>query len=462
MSIDTLVSADTLESGAARATWFGHPRGMFLVAFVEMWERFSYWGLVGLLVLFLTAPTGTGGWGWESAPALQLYSWYAGLAFALPAAGAWIANTLVSERRCVAAGGTVILCGHLLMAAAHLSHPELGTNAAETAIFLSGLGAVLLGTGLLKPAISSMVAGLYPEGGARRDEGFTWFFVAIYVGAAFGAIIVGYLGERVSWHYGFGAAAVAMAFGMAAYLAKQREWLGDIGTTLPGNEPANAQPLTRMDWQRIGVIGVQGAFTILYAAAFYQMFGMLTLYSRDRLDRVIGGFEVPATWLQTVNLWSFFVCVPLLSLAWRRLARRQRNPSASYKLALGIASLAVGYSVLVAAETNNSATLPSVLWLIAAYVLFGLGDSLVWANQISLTSKLAPLRYRALLVGGWYVCIGVGTWLTSYIGRLAEHYSYQMVFAQLAVSCALTALVLAAMTPWLKRYMHGAEENNDG
>jgi POT family proton-dependent oligopeptide transporter len=106
--------------------------------------------------------------------------------------------------------------------------------------------------------------------------------------------------------------------------------------------------------------------------------------------------------------------------------------------------------------------LPSVLWLIAAYVLFGLGDSLVWANQISLTSKLAPLRYRPLLVGGWYVCIGIGTWLTSYIGRLAEHYSFQMLFTQLAVSCALTALALAAMTPWLKRYMHGAEESNDG
>ncbi|MBL8268987.1 peptide MFS transporter [Steroidobacter sp.] len=460
VTVETPVDAPPVRPQSA--TWLGHPRGMYLVAFAELWERFSYWGLVGLLVIFLTASPSNGGWGWDNARALQLYGWYAGLAFALPALGAWVANSVISERRCIAIGGIVILCGHVLLAMspsmAHWYSGGEGPNAAGTAIFLVGLALVLLGTGLLKPAISSIVAGLYPESGARRDEGFTWFFTAIYIGAAFGAIVVGYLGERIGWHYGFGAAAIGMALGMLAYLTKQNAWLGDIGAAAPIKRQHSARPLTRVDWERIGVIGVQGLFTIIYAAAFYQMFGMLALYSRDRLDRFIGGFEVPVTWLQTVNLWSFFLCVPLLSAAWRKLSRQHRNPSASYKLSFGIGSLAIGYLVLVAAESGSGPDLPSVLWLIGAYVLFGLGDSLVWANQISLTSKLAPLRYRPLLVGGWYICIGIGTWLTSYIGMLAEHYSFRTVFIQLACGCAIAALLLALLTPLQQRFMHGAED----
>lgn len=448
-----ITSSVNLPSAPAveRPTWFGHPRGMFLVAATELWERFSYWGLAGLLVLFLTATPASGGWGWETSAALQLYGWYAGLAFILPVGGAWLANNVLSERRCITLGAIVILLGHLLLAVS-------GLGDALRWVFLVGLALILIGTGLLKPTISSIVAELYPEGGARRDEGFAFFFVAIYIGALFGAIIAGYLGERVGWHLGFGSAGLGMAVGLACYLWKQHAWLGTTGTVIRRRVRFEKQPLTRVERDRLIVVGVQGLFTVIYAAAFYQMFGLLNVYARDHLDRHIGAFEIPTTWLQTINLWSFFVCVPALAWLWRRLARRARNPSASYKLALGIAVLGAGYGILIVAEGGRHAVNPGVIWLVAAYLLFGLGDSLVWANQISLTSKLAPERYGPVAVGGWYICIGLGTWLTGYIGALVAQYPFRNVFTGLAISCLVAAVLLTLLTPILKRYMHGAED----
>ena len=437
-------------------TWAGHPRGAFLVAFTELWERFSYWGLAGLLVLFLTAPTETGGWGWEHATAVKFYGWYGGLAFVLPVLGAWLANNFLGERRCILWGGVSIALGHALLAAPALLEQPYQI---ESPIFLLGLLCIVCGTGLLKPTISSIIAHLYPAGGTRRDDAFAWFFIAIYIGAFFGALVPGVLGERVGWHYGLGAAGAGMVVGLACYVALQGAWLGDIG-----NEPVKraaatraAPRLTREEWHRIAVIAIQGAFTVCYAAGFYQMFGFLNLYAHEELDRTVGAFEIPTTWMQTISLLSFFVCVPALSALWRRLAARGRNPSASYKLALGLGALACGYLVIAYAEGVHGAGKPFVLWLVATYVLFGLGDAFVWANQVSLTSKLAPPRYSALFIGAWYICIGLGTWLTGYVGALAQHHSFRNVFLGLAAGCASAALMLALFTPALRRWMHGAE-----
>jgi POT family proton-dependent oligopeptide transporter len=435
-------------------TWSGHPRGAFLVAFTELWERFSYWGLAGLLVLFLTAPSESGGWGWQQADAVKFYGWYGGLAFVLPVFGAWLANNHLGERRCITWGGITIALGHGLLAVPSLLH---GNSTLEVAIFMSGLACVVLGTGLLKPAISSIIAHLYPAGGTRRDEAFAWFWVAIYIGAFFGALVPGALGERVAWHAGLGVAGAGMLIGLTCYLSLQSRWLGDIGTVPAKQAEVAATALTQVEWQRIAVIGVQGLFTVCYAAGFYQMFGLLNLYAHEGMDRRIGSFEVPTTWLQTVSLVGFFICVPALAGLWRRLAARDSNPSASYKLALGLGVLAVAYLVIAYAQSIAGATRPSVLWLAGAYLLFGLGDALVWSNQVSLTSKLAPSRYSTFFIGAWYVCIGFGTWLSGYVGALVQDHAYQTVFVSLAAGCGLSALLLAAVTPGLRRWMHGAE-----
>lgn len=452
-------------------TWGGHPRGAYLVAFTELWERFSYWGLAGLLVLYLTAAPEQGGWGWANADAVKLYGWYGGLAFALPAIGAWLANNYLGERRCILWGAVGIAIGHFLLASPVLfpwawqqlvpgdAGPEALARAREAGhgAFLGGLLLIVSGTGLMKPTISSIVAQLYPAGGARRDEAFAYFFVAIYIGALFGALVTGYLGERAGWHYGLGAAGVGMLIGLVLYVALQNRWLGDLGREPIKQVVASREPLTREERHRIGVVLVQGLFTILYALGFYQMYGLLSLYAHNELDRYVGSFLVPTTWVQTISLCSFFVCVPATALLWRRMAKRNRNPSASYKLAMGLGVMAVGYVILIFAEAARDGGKPSFMWLGSTYLLFGLGDSLVWANQVSLTSKLAPARYSAFFIGAWYLCIGIGTWLTGPVGAWAQGYPYSTSFTWLALGCAIAALTIAALTPLLRRYMHGAE-----
>lgn len=435
------------------ATWFGHPRGMFLVALTEFWERFSYWGLAAILVLFLTSETGSGGWNWPDADALRLYGAYTGLGFILPALGAWVVNTVMSERRAVLWGGLVIVSGHLLLA----TSPLLPASA-RTGCFMLGLALILLGTALLKPSISSLVARLYPEGGARLDEGFSYFFVAIYIGALLGGVTVGYLGERVGWHQAFSAAALGMLIGLAGYLMRQREWLMDVGTTVVRPTRVAAAPLTLIERQRLRVIGVQGLFTALYSVGYYQMLGLLNLYAYHHVDRHVGDFQLPTAWVQTASVWAFLLFAPLLSRLWRRLEDRGRNPSACYKLALGMVALTVGYLILAGVQLAAGNELPAWPWLVFSYLFFGLGDALVWASQIALTSKLAPARYSVLLIGGWYVFMGIGAWLAGYVGMWVQGVAFTSVFAGFSVACLGIAAVIAMLTPMMRRWMHGAEE----
>lgn len=434
-------------------TWFGHPRGMFLVALTELWERFSYWGLAAVLVLFLTAAPASGGWEWSDAQALRLYGAYAGLGFMLPVIGAWLANSVLSERRGILWGGLIIMSGHVLLAAS----PMLAAPA-QVHVFLSGLLLIVIGTGLLKPSISSIVASLYPDGGLRRDEGFSYFFGAVYIGALLGGLVVGYLGERAGWHYAFGAAALGMALGLAGYLSRQRAWLGDVGTLVSSPVAAPRKPLTSEEWTHVRIIGVQGVFTAAYALGFYQMFGLLSLYAHEHVDRTVLGIEVPTTWLQTSSVWIFLLLSPLVGWLWRRLQRAGCNPSASYKLALGLISLAVGYLILMRAESISPEALPSCSWLLLAYFFFGLGDTLVWAPQLSLTSKLAPPRHAVFLMGGWYVFLGVGIWLAGAVGAWVQGMPFQQVFWAMSLACIGCAATLAVLTPSLQRRMKGVVE----
>ncbi len=418
---------------------------MFLVALTEFWERFSYWGLAAVLVLFLTAPQAAGGWGWADAQALRLYGAYAGLGFILPVLGAWLVNTLMSERKAIGYGGTVIMAGHVSLAIS-TALPV----AAQPASFLSGLLLILCGTALLKPAISSIVADLYPHGGSLRDEGFIYFFVAIYIGALGGGLVVGYLAARWGWHYAFGAAAVGMAFGLLGYFARQRRWLHGVGEVVRRPVRSGYERLTALEWSHVRIILVQGLFACVYSVGFFQMLGLLNLYAHRHADRAFGTFELPTAWLQTTCVWAFLFFSPLLALLWRRLERRACNPNASYKLVAGLISLAIGYWVLAGAEAAKTSATISPGWLLLAYLFFGLGDALVWAPQISLTSKLAPKRYAVAFVGGWYVFMGVGTFLAGYIGAWVQGVPFRDVFTGFSIALAIAAAMLVLYTRALK------------
>jgi proton-dependent oligopeptide transporter, POT family len=498
-------------------TWFGHPKGVYLVAFTELWERFSYFGMAALLALYLSSPTASGGWGWTQSDAVLFYSFYAGLVFVMPVLGGWIANNHLGERRSIVIGAVLLTTGHLALGAAAFmptiveriaelngqlvivrsgvslgrlwaldeiapalaaaaarlgGTPEASSSLYRAALwiyvgssgcFLSGLACIVAATGLFKPSIASIVGKLYPVGDARRDAGYAVFFTCIYIGAMFANFAAGGLGERAGWHYGFGAAAAGMLIGIGVYLWKQQKYLGNVGVVpdLSTSRDANPEPLTQVERDRLRAAILQGAFTTLYAAGFYQKGGLLTLYTRDHVDRTVFGIEVPATWFLSVSILVFIFATPALSAAYLRLARQGRNPSASYKLAAGLLLLGVAYVIIGNAEAlrvESGQPSISALWLVAIYVLFGIADALVWPNQMALLTKLAPKRHSTLSVGVWYVTSGVGIWLAGIIGAVVERDGNLQVFLELAVLCLLAGGVVVLATPKMRRMMHGAEQ----
>jgi POT family proton-dependent oligopeptide transporter len=493
---------------APGGTWFGYPKGIFLVAFTELWERFSYYGLVGLLVLYLTRTTGEGGFGWAPADAVRLYGFYTGLIFCAPVLGGWLANQHFGERRCIVWGGAFIVFGHVLLggpaywpdlagrwagvdAAAALRgagivlgelFPETATweklaafagdPAALPALrfayvasawsFMGGLVFIVLGTAFIKPTISSIVAQFYERGDPRKDSAFSVFWMCIYLGTILGYFVAGALGERLGWHYGFMAAGVGMSLGLAVHLWKQQAWLADLGAAPVARDPAvAAEPLSREERDRLAVLFVQSAFVVVYAVAFYQKGGLLNLYGREHTDRMLGGFEIPATWFLSINPIVFVLAVPVFDAVWRRLAARGVRVAAATKLVFGLVVLASGYLFMLGAVQEAGPGLSeksSLFWLLGLYLMFGIGDALVWPVQMSLASKLAPPRYTALTIGGWYIVVGVGTWLTALVGPLAYRVGFEHVFYGLISACLLAAALLALLRPALARRSHGAEE----
>lgn len=497
----------------AQPLLWGYPKGIFLVAGTELWERFSYWGLMAIFVLFLTAGVEQGGFGWSQVDAIKLYGAYVGAAFAGPLLGGWIANNYWGERRCILIGGLMIAAGHLCLAgpavipwlASQFSTPvsegmlraiwlaadvplgqwvlsaeqwqqiavaaqERGTTLAmamaiyrlTSLSFFGGLLLVLIGTGLIKPTISSIVSHFFAVGDRRRDSAFGLFFAAVYVGCILGTAVVGLLGERAGWHWGFAAAALGMLLSLAVYLWKQRDYLGDIGVAPVGKGEGLAalRRLTKPERDRIKVILWQGLFTALYAAAFFQAGGLLLLFVDAHLDRQLLGWTLPSTWLINVATISFVILTPCAIRLWSRLEQRGRNPSAPTKLAWGLLVIGAAYLLLACLTTtvsSNDSSKVSWVWMALVYVGFGVADVLVWPNQIALTSRLAPRALSAVFIGGWYITIGIGTWMTGYIGALGYSWGLRPLF----FTMSLTLLLLGAIAWWLAPRMllltHGLE-----
>jgi POT family proton-dependent oligopeptide transporter len=503
---DVVVPATPLQ--APGGTLWGFPKGVLLLSFTEMWERFSYFGMLALLVLFLTSSVAAGGFGWPEPEALKLYGLYSALAFTVPLVGGWIANNFWGERRCILLGGILIASGHALLAGPkvvpHLAGEWLGVDLrnlwisadvtlgrvfpgadlqhvfdAATAAgvdpdgvatvyrlialsFFGGLGLIITGTALLKPTISSIVGRFYSETDQHRDSAFALFLVGIYLGEISGVFISGFLGERIAWHWGFSAAGIGMTIGLLVYISNQRRYLADLGRIPVGGRSMLALlgRLSPVEIDRIKVIFIQAAFTAVYSAAVFQNGGLLTLFAREHIDRLRWGWEIPASWFMMITSIFFVFFTPVAARYWERLTEQGRNPKTSVKLAWGLIAVGLGY-VLVAyvmfAVVGSSGGKASPVWLIVMYLFMGVSEVLVWTGQLSLCSRLAPTYMTSIFVGGWYVNIGVGTWLTGHIGALGYTWGVGEAFAFLAVLSIVSGAVVWAITPWLTRRMHGIE-----
>ena len=474
--------------------WFGHPRGMSTLFFTEMWERFSYYGMRALLVLFMTDLVADGGLGLDDVTATAIYGLYTFGVYAVALPGGWVADRLTGQRHAVLWGGIVIATGQFALAT-----PTAGG-------FYGGLALIVLGTGLLKPNVSAIVADVYPEGGARRDAGFSIFYMGINLGALAGPIICGYLGERFDWRLGFGAAGVGMVLGVVHYALGWRH-LGDAGTlrtdtgarrrawrTLATGAAVTLGLLAALVAARssgllaLSVLGVAQATGVIIAAmvalyfayvftfggldpderrrlavvpllflaaaifwsGFEQAGSSMTLFADRLTDRVVLGWEIPVSWLQSINPLFIILLAPVAGEVWIRLG--SRNPSFPAKFAYGLVLLGTGFFVLAWAATfaTDGARI-SPMWLVATYFLHTTGELCLSPVGLSSITKLSPRRFVGQMMGIWFMAAALGNLLAGLAAGLIESLALPQLFGIVGLVAAGTGLLVLVVSGPVRR-----------
>jgi POT family proton-dependent oligopeptide transporter len=433
--------------------WFGHPRGLSTLFFTEMWERFSYYGMRALLILYMTKPKALGGLGFSTARAGPIYGWYTSSVYGLAIVGGLVADRFLGLYRSVLWGGIIIALGHY-----SLAYPSEKT-------FFLGLVLIAIGTGLLKPNVSSMVGTLYNKDDQRRDAGFSIFYMGINLGALIAPLVCGPLGERVNWHIGFGAAGVGMTAGVIQYVLGRRYL---IGADAPKTDAAAAReehktstapktPFTPTEWARIGVIGILFVFSALFWMAFEQAGSSLNLFADRYTDRHLLGWEMPASVLQTLQPLFIVILAPVFAWIWLRLGRHE--PSSPAKFSLGLIFVGLGMMLLVPAArmAQTQRIKVSVLWLVGVYLLHTIGELCLSPVGLSVVTKLAPPRIVGFMMGVWFLSISVGNKAAGYAASLFDTMPLPKLFGSVGIMTIVAGFVLLVLVPPIKRLMHGVK-----
>ncbi len=433
---------------------FGHPRGLYVLFLTEMWERFSFYGMRALLVLFLVSSVNgeNPGFGWTSSEALKLYGIYTFLVYLSSIPGGILADKLIGQKKAVILGGILLVAGHSILALQSLY------------AFYIGLGLIIAGVGCLKPNISTMVGGLYPKGDDRRDKGFTIFYIGINVGAFLAGIIIGYVGETMGWHYGFGLAGIGMAIGLIVFITghKYLKGVGEATAALSvADQAIKAKPLTKIEKDRILVMLISFLMIIVFWGAFEQAGGLMNLYASEKTNRLIGflNWTVPATWFQSVN--SFFIITLGIPIAafWYNRKRKGKEASSIFKIALGVIIMGWGFLFMTAASIQYQNDGSSAMyWLILAYMFHTVGELSASPVALSYITKLAPLKYASIMMGIFFAATGLGNYVAGWVGVWSQTAGELQIFLGIAIFCTIIGgLVIAILKP-LKRLAHGAED----
>ena len=513
-----MIGAQFNGSELNQKTIFDHPTGLFVLFFTEMWERFSYYGMRAILVLFLTSSIMNEGWGWEREDALILYGWYTGLVYFTPLIGGILADKFLGYRNATVMGAFIMALGHGSMALEYF---------ADTFFFL-GIALLIIGNGLFKPNISSIVGQLYKDDDIRKDGAYTIFYMGINAGAFLGILLCGYLGEKVGWHWGFGLAGIFMFFGMLQFYYAQ-EIFGSIGLK-PEKKVNNSEekvktPITIVEWDRILVILVFSAATIFFWWAFEQAGGSMTIFANDYTERNLTGdsaaifktvntiitivpmavityvlyklfqnifqkyflsnlflgtsfviiwgivvwminnefsqeaTEIPASWFSVLNSLFIILFAPVFSKIWAS----KYNPSGPVKFSIGLILLGLGFGFLA----YGSMSIPygaqtasvSIFWLVFAYLFHTLGELCVSPVGLSYVSKLAPVRLVGLMFGFWllssFFANLIGGFTGSYINVISEQAGLSGFFLIFTLIPIGAGVVMFLLNGFLKKKMHG-------
>ncbi len=430
----------------------GQPRGLDVLFFTEMWERFSYYGMRGFLILYLSAAVAAGGLGFDDRHAAHLYALYVSFVWFTPIAGGFVADRFLGQYRSVLAGGTIIALGHFTLA-----FRALGS-------FYAGLVLIVLGTGLLKPNVSTLVGSLYDPGDLRRDAGFSLFYMGINIGAFLGITVAGALAQKVDWHLGFAAAGVGMSFGLVQYVLGRRRLQPaldrlaarpkSVGASAAA--PASRVGLSATEWKRIAAVFVLFIFAALFWGAYEQAGSTLNLFA-DRYTRLdVLGFRIPSSWLQAVQPIFVILLAPVMAWLWVRLGSREPSSPAKFALALLCAGLAFLLLVPAAAIAQSGAGVKvSPWWLIVAYFIEELGELCLSPVGLSAVTKLAPPRLVGRLMGVFFLSNWLGNLLAGWTAGFFTSLPLHTLFATVAGVCFGAAVAMFLLIKPVQRLMGG-------
>jgi len=492
----------------------GHPKGLYLLFMTEMWERFSYYGMRAIFVLYMTKMLLMG-----DAEASEIYGSYTGLVYLTPLLGGYLADRYLGNRRSIEIGGILMAIGQFI-----LFFSASANGASAVTLMWMGLTMLIIGNGFFKPNISTMVGQLYPQGDRRVDSAFTIFYMGINLGAFMSPLICGTLAEKVDFKWGFLAAGIGMLIGLVTFIISKNKVLVDADNKpigLPTNKFGIAQwgmvigsiglifflmnfktmfnsdldvigyliygamilmplivltdkSLTKDEKDRIIVIFILAFFVIFFWGAFEQAGASLTIFADRQTDRNLFGWEMPASYFQSVNALAILLLAPLFSSIWLRLGNRGKEPSSPKKMAYGLALISFGYLVIAYAVYGlGMMDKVSMFWLIGLYVIHTMGELCLSPIGLSMVSKLSPVRFSSLLMGTWFLAnaaankfagtlsalipgggeSGEAPKTTSFMGfQITDLFDFFIVFV---IMCGVAALILFVISRWLEKKMHG-------
>jgi len=489
---------------------FGHPIGLYVLFFTEMWERFSYYGMRALLTLYLVQKTTdtNSGLGWSVSESIMLYGWYTMLVYVMSIPGGMIADKVLGQKKAVLYGALILVAGHGILAFE------------EMWAFYTGLGLIILGVGLLKPNISTMVGGLYKKGDIRRDKGFSIFYIGINLGSLLATFIVGYVGEQIGWHYGFGLAGIAMLLGLAAYMYGQK-FLTQVGNKPTAEDKKDdvslgslfsklvTSPVHLLIVDLIIAYGIYAGFTyagvdswgytalftfialvtgimmmifksletqimkdrflvlllsflivIVFWGAFEQAGGLMSIYTKTKTDRLLMGWEIPATWFQGLNAGFIILLATGIAGYWANRKLKGKEASSLFKMAIGTMIMGLGFVFMIfAASEFNTEGSSSMKWLVLAYLFHTIGELCSSPVALSFITKLAPVKYASLMMGVYFAATGLGNKVAGLIGEKASEFGEYAIFSGITIFTVVFGILVIALLKPLKRLTHGAEDN---
>lgn len=451
-----------------------HPPGLYLLFMTEMWERFSYYGMRAILILYLTKSLISGGLGMDEGTALMLYGFFTGAVYFTPLIGGYLSDRFLGQRLAITIGGITMALGNIALFA----------NQSFTAVYI-GLGLIIIGNGFFKPNISTIVGELYGPNDKRRDAAFTIFYMGINTGAFFSPLLIGAITDKwfaveangiieYGYKYGFLASAIGMIVGQILFNALGNRYLGDIGKKPVGKPKVSTsgvvekQKLTKKEKNRVTVIFVLAAFVVFFWAGFEQAGGALSIYTDKFIDRTIFGWEVPTSWFQSVNPLFIILLAPLVSMLWVKLSNSKRGDlPVPTKMGIGMILLGVGFIVLLFAimqtgsDENNITVKANVMFIVFTYLFHTIGELFLSPVGMSFVSKYAPIKFASLLMAVWMASSFVANIVAGQLGAFTSSLGYFEVFAVIGAAVIVLGFILIALSKKLVKMLGDDEKDNE-